>query len=305
MDVVKNYFSFLEKALDVHKFRIILLGDFNVPGFDWGDGVFHEILHYNSFAKGSELFASTCYLTLNQINNTVPSKNLLDLIFSNFDDVSVHCATHPMVKEDNYHPSLTLQIALPFLSDNCNSSDRFLNYSLGDYDRLYNILYLKDWSCVLNQTNVDIAVEELYEAVTVAISQSIPYSLKNKQKFPSWFSSDLKFYIRKKNDHHRPYKKTKSGFHYDLFSYYRKLVKITIKADRRIWLSNINDNLKSNPKQFWKFVRNYRKNNSIPTHLLVNGSDVSDLHRDGRDAACQETLAFWGTRFVCRRFPLF
>jgi hypothetical protein len=39
------------------------------------------------------------------------------------------------------------------------------------------------------------------------------------------------------------------------FYYYYKLVKITIKADRLHELRSIEDNLKTNPKDFWKYVQ--------------------------------------------------
>jgi hypothetical protein len=35
---------------------------------------------------------------------------------------------------------------------------------------------------------------------------------------------------------------------------FRKLVKVTIKSDRLRWLKYIDENLKSKPKHFWKYV---------------------------------------------------
>jgi hypothetical protein len=44
------------------------------------------------------------------------------------------------------------------------------------------------------------------------------------------------------------------------FSYYRKLVKTTIKTDRLRWLKSVDDNLKAKPKDFWKYVSKFKKN---------------------------------------------
>jgi hypothetical protein len=38
-DIVKNYFNFLENILDALNYRVLLLGDFNVPDFDWNSGL--------------------------------------------------------------------------------------------------------------------------------------------------------------------------------------------------------------------------------------------------------------------------
>jgi hypothetical protein len=55
------------------------------------------------------------------------------------------------------------------------------------------------------------------------------------------------------------------------FSYYRKLVKATVKADRFHWLQTVDENLKSHPKQFWKNVSQIRKKSADLTHLDMDG----------------------------------
>jgi hypothetical protein len=42
-DVISNYFRSLENQLDTHNFRVILIGDFNAPGFDWTRGPLTQI----------------------------------------------------------------------------------------------------------------------------------------------------------------------------------------------------------------------------------------------------------------------
>ena len=152
----------------------------------------------------------------------------------------------------------------------------FFNYSLGNYDKLYWILNNQDWSCLFNLTCVDTAVKVLNDIITTSISQCVPYFCINRPKFPSWFSKDLIFFIKMKAKYHRRYKRSKSKHHYELFSKYRKLVKTTIKLDRMKWYTNINDNLKSNPNQFWKYVRRFTKSNNPPSHLFIDGCYVSN-----------------------------
>jgi hypothetical protein len=115
---------------------------------------------------------------------------------------------------------------------------------------LYNILRQSDWSCVLNENSVDAAINNLTARVCKAMNLAIPYVRPKNSSFPPWFSKLLKFYIKKNNQYFRKYKKSKFDHHYNAFTYYRKLVKTTIKTDRLRWLKSVKDNLKTQPKDF-------------------------------------------------------
>jgi hypothetical protein len=78
-----------------------------------------------------------------------------------------------------------------------------------------------------------------------AINEAIPSLIPNSSTYPHWFSSSLKHYINKKSNFLKKYKKSNSDYYYSMFSYYRKLVKTTIKADRLACLAYIDENLKT------------------------------------------------------------
>jgi hypothetical protein len=42
--VIENYFNLFKKKLT--KFRVVVLGDFNVSGYDWVSGLPHANTHY-------------------------------------------------------------------------------------------------------------------------------------------------------------------------------------------------------------------------------------------------------------------
>jgi hypothetical protein len=111
---------------------------------------------------------------------------------------------------------------------------------------LYDSLLDSDWSCVLHENSVDSAVNNLTATVSKAIDLAIPFVKANISTYPHWFSKLPKYYI-KKNQFFKKFKKSKSNHHYSLFSYYRKLVKTTIKTDRLAWLKTIDDNLRTEP----------------------------------------------------------
>jgi hypothetical protein len=122
-----------------------------------------------------------------------------------------------------------------------------------------------------SETSVDAAIDRLNFAVTQAIDLAVPSGHIKKHKYPDRFSGKLKTYIKKKNYFHRRYKKYKTDCFYDKFSYYRKLVKAIAKTDRFRWLQSVDENLKSHPRQFWKYVSQFRKKSADLIHLDMDG----------------------------------
>jgi hypothetical protein len=129
---------------------------------------------------------------------------------------------------------------------------------------------------VYETTSVDSAVASLNAAVHSAMKQAIPRSYSRKSKFPAWFSHTLRHYLAKKNYFHRRFKKKLSDYFYDRFVLYRKLVKSTIKSDRLRWLKSIDNNLKSQPQHFSKYVSNFRKHRSGSIQLNVDGTHLAE-----------------------------
>jgi hypothetical protein len=84
---------------------------------------------------------------------------------------------------------------------------------------------------------------------------------------------------KKKDCYYRRFKKKNSDYFYSKFSFYRKLVKATIKSDRFRQLKSIDGNLKSQSKQFWKYVGSYRKRNSNSIQLEVDGIHLTEPYK--------------------------
>jgi hypothetical protein len=133
-------FDFLENYRDTHNFGVIMVVDFNAPGFDWKSGLSLPNSHYYSKLKGDAINTSTCLLNLNQCIDTVGSSNLLDFIFSNLSDLRITSVDHGLIKPDNYHPPLITNIYLPFTTCIQNYLCSYRKFFSGDYALLYNIL---------------------------------------------------------------------------------------------------------------------------------------------------------------------
>jgi hypothetical protein len=182
-----------------------MLGDFNVPNYDWINGASLPNSYYYNKIKGNLFHTATCFLGLEQRNDTATHSALLELVFSNISNLSASISSFSVVTPDKYHPPLLLFFKLTL---NCHSTSLTLrrSYAQGDYLSLYNVLRHTDWSCVLNEESVDSAVSSLTAIVREAINVAIPYVRSKNSTYPHWFSNSLKYYIKKKNQHFRRFK---------------------------------------------------------------------------------------------------
>jgi hypothetical protein len=160
---------------------------------------------------------------------------------------------------------------MPFRRPKQNFNISYNRYSAGDYTVLYNALSTYDRSSPYNETSVDVAVNRLNVAVTQAIDLAVPSGYIKKHKYPACFSGKLKTCIKKNDYFYGRYKKFKTQYFYDKFSFYRKLVKTTIKTEGFGWLKSVDENLKSHPKQFWKYVSQFRKKNTDLIEIEIDG----------------------------------
>jgi hypothetical protein len=103
-DITCEYFSHLENKLDMTNYCVILLGDFNVPSFDWKSGLPRENCQFYSKLRGDAIYTSTCFLGVEQCVDADYSSNMLDLVFSNITDLHITFPNTGMVKPDVYHP---------------------------------------------------------------------------------------------------------------------------------------------------------------------------------------------------------
>jgi hypothetical protein len=95
-----------------------------------------------------------------------------------------------------------------------------------------HVLRHSEWSCVLNVNSFGSAVNNLTAIAREAINLAIPYVKSKHSTFLHYFSNYLKYYIKKKSEHFRRYKKSKSDHNYSVFSYCRKQVKTIIKRGK-------------------------------------------------------------------------
>jgi hypothetical protein len=113
VDTIKQYFCSSENTLNTYHFRVLVVGDFNVPGFDWKLGLSSSSSYCYIKLKDEAIYTSTSLFGLSQHNYSCNNGNMLDIIFSSVTDFSVNYDVHSVVHPDVYHPPFVTELNLP------------------------------------------------------------------------------------------------------------------------------------------------------------------------------------------------
>ena len=191
--------------------KIMLLGDFNVPGFS------HSFSTTTISCSKSSCLKQFCLSTeLKQLNNVFNSNgNLLDLVFVNLDiNVLIECVTPGLVREDKHHPPLLLNLeftSVPNLASRFPiSKKQRYDFRRANFPSLYNTLFSLDWTFLEHFNDINLALDCFYKCLYEVLDSYVPKITPRSSKFPPWFSSDIKRNIGLKNYYRQKWVKSRN-----------------------------------------------------------------------------------------------
>lgn len=137
-----------------------------------------------------------CYQNLNQFNSIKNKDQVqLDIVFSIDETIKVSESIDPLLKLDELHPPLDIELSLPTENKrvNSNTSDRTVHcYKIGNYREIAVALGKIDWDHDLGTCNsIDEAVSKFYSIANQLIFKHIPKKVFKDLKFPAWATSEL------------------------------------------------------------------------------------------------------------------
>lgn len=257
---------------------LILLGDFNIPTISWhkepDSNCLNPLNSNNVFLNGLSdggLF---------QINNTTNMfGKLLDLIFvtepAEYFTTRISPLSNP---EDRYHPTLEITYSSPCSTLNSRQHEKIFCFKRTNYDALSTALCQINWNDVfaLHNDNLDQMLNSFYSLLNECLLKSVPKSLVLISNGPPWNSQFLTNLKNKKNKAYKKYKKHATSFNYMKYSIARSEYNMANRYAYNNYLYKIKNNLKSDPKSFYRFVNSKRRSNEFPNTMKYNGSEKSD-----------------------------
>ena len=275
-DYFEVLFDFFSSFPLIQNEKVIFLGDFNIH------------FHVNPDIRNPKLVLLRDFLSffdLQQFNKVQNDKNyVLDLILSNI-ECAVNVTDLPFVREDTPHPALVIVFNSLAIRDTVvnfpkNSNNRNYNFYKANYPLLYQLISDADWSILDRVTNVDGAVTEFYNILYNILDQAVPryHSDRPKSSYPSWYTREIISDLKEKSRVRGRWKK--SGFvqDLDLFKRLRRTIKIKIDIAYRNFVDSSENNIKSDPMKFWKFVRQRRRTSRIPGSMILGNNSFESPH---------------------------
>lgn len=260
--------------------NVLILGDFNLNSCS------------TNIKTTFDYFCEFC--SLKQYNTVLNNRGgMLDLVLGNFEpnQIAVSHSEDPLVNIDQYHPMLDIIITYPGfkVSSRISSPQQVTprsdtstdwKWRKADFQGLYNALAEVDWSDLLTINDINCAVQLFYDKLYEIIRLFVPTGkrLSNNQRYtyPKWYNVEIIKNIQNKHFHHKKFKKEGKEFNKAMFIYYREKVKKLIDCEYRKHMTVLQKNIIDDPVQFWKYVKDRKKDRrNINTYTYEN-TEVTD-----------------------------
>lgn len=261
-DELDHFLNMFEEATAYFNNHVIILGDFNITYFND---------HSSRDRKCQIIDAFLNFTDFHQINTVANNRGrLLDLVITNFAQLSLEREELPLVQEDLDHPAIKLCLKhiekpSPCLRSNTNAHN--YNYRKADFISLYNSLSSADWSDLYKSKNINEACAILYNVTYCHINSHVPLRTNRYTTYPVWFTPQHINDIKQKNYFRKRYIRNKSLQDLSSFKMLRNKIKTNSKALYLNYLQRVQSSIQGNPREFWKFIHSKNKDQSIPNTL--------------------------------------
>ena len=253
---------------------VVAVGDFNVPDVAWtasaGGGAVPVVARRSR--RSAELLDG-CHLAGLQQHVTAPSRgvNYLDLVLSNSQNLSatVQEGVFPSDHKEVVCDVRAVRGPVPVVN-----RSTALNYKRADWTGLRAVLRLTPWN-VLDGLPVNDATALFYDLLNAAITDHIPLvQLRGRQ--PPWFDGEIRAALKEKEAAHRRLKKSRTPVTETLFRDKRRLFKRLARRKFYQYLKGLTDDLKTNPKRFWSYLKCAKGKHTELPYLIDGDVRVTD-----------------------------
>ncbi|XP_055543377.1 uncharacterized protein LOC129728926 [Wyeomyia smithii] len=266
-----------------HSDETLVVGDFNLPGLKWcssNSGFRYPDPAVSTFHTGA-MNILDCYNSakLRQINEVLNENGrMLDLCFVSIGTkIRATSAPVPLVNSVPHHPPLHLVLNGNPTTVNMNTvSDVVYNFRRADFASMLGVLYSLDWDDILDNNDVNAATLTLTHVLGYIIDRHVPKKVIIASTTTPWQTAELRRLQRVKRAALRRFSKHRSlalrDYLVRLNLDYKKLSMRCFNAHQH----RMQRKLKTNPKAFWSFVNEQRKDPGSPSTMFYNGEVETD-----------------------------
>lgn len=248
----------------------VIFGDFNLPIRRWGDPL-------NSHT-GLSLYANLLESSLHQlVEQPTRGENILDLVLTTNESIVSNVLVGPEFSSSD-HRVITFSVPIN-KSKVKESKERVPDYQRANFRKLRNILMHTDWSELSSNNSINEAWKIFTYNLTKAVDASVP--LRNRRSIanskPKWWNTEIKNSLLAKKRAYHKYKLTKENSDKIEHDRLRRNSKVLIKKSKKNLELHIANSSKTNPKEFFSYIR---KKKTLPSEIgpltMQNGEYTED-----------------------------
>ena len=256
----------LEEANNWTKDHLIIVGDFNIKEINWTDNIVntgHNHLAYRTYDKVNDLFLDQLVKEPTR-HRQGEQPSTLDWILTDSADIIVNLSIEAPLGVRGDHNVIHFDFSIP-----PNSLKQPIKFNLykGNYSAMVADLKDYNWEALLSHMSCQQSWNTFSKNINEAMTLHIPKFNQNKTKNKKlWMSKDTRLTIKAKNRAWNKYKKHKTAENWTAFTQKRNEANRTVSLAKRAFEQKIAGEIKSNPKQFWRYVNSKSpKSRDLPT----------------------------------------
>ena len=201
--------------------------------------------------------------------------SILDLLLCNYpDDVSDVSIAQDILDSDHFGISFRILTKVSRLRQ---VKRVIYNFKNANFDGLREALSDISWyDCFLDSDNIDNSLEKWTKLFYSVVDQFVQKKCVSNINRSPWVDREIVLLLKKKNTLRRRAKSRNTDYLWSKFCRLRAEIKKLMKYKKKVYISNLGQDLKSNPKRFWSYYKALNKTNRIPNSILYGNITVTD-----------------------------
>ena len=263
----RDIYEQISELIDVHD--AIILGDLNLPVKQWGQQLTSH--------HGHDLYSNLKESSLTQfVKYPTRENHILDLVLATKDELVVDLNVGEKFSNSDHH---AITFVINFSTNNLNQSkEKVPDYRNANYCKLRSMLKQTDWRHLRSFTDINAQWKFFTDQYFKIVKECVP--MKNRRPHnvkPKWWNTQIAECLRVKKDAHSKYKSNNNNENHVRFMELRRKAKRLIKQSKRSTEIHVANQSKTNPKEFYSFIRQKRvTTSSIGPIINENGDYTSD-----------------------------
>lgn len=278
--------NIINLASEINQDCICVLGDFNLKDVVWSDLFNTGSLIPSNVNHPYEINLIDSFLSIGLVQvNAFKNKlnRTLDLVFlSDSLKFKVFDCQFPLCAPDMHHVPLILNLSYYNYMLIENSVNIIYNFKACDYVSFCLELAYIDWnSYFCNKSLVD-CYNDFCDILCDKIKKFVPRVSKKIHKLP-WYTKGLKILKNQRNKYYNKFRATGNNDFRLKYEHFMREFNFLDKFLYKQYLLNYENLIKSDPKNFWSFIRSKKCNSAYPSSMFLydtvanSGNEIANL----------------------------